>query len=105
MSLVEFFFNPDFRESLSDNQRKTKKRPKPTEEEEKKSKEEFGKIIQRIRAKELLDRLIDNIRYDVIDHTNITEKTFKEFFRKQKTKEWLIDEMWEEYSEFISTYK
>ena len=106
MSLVEFFFNGDYRESLSDgNQVKSKKTSEPTEEERKKSREEFGKHMTLQYAREYLDRLIDNIRYDFIDYTEITEDKFRNYFKYLKHKDWVIDVMWEEYSDYITKYK
>ena len=105
MSLVEFFFNGDYRESLSSsNQVKRKKKPEPTAEEIKKSNEEFGKQIVLRQARQYLDRLIDNIRYDAIDYTEITEDKFRNYFKHLKHKDWVIDVMWEEYSDYITKH-
>ena len=106
MSLVEFFFNGDYRESLSANSSvKRKKTPEPTEEERKKSREEFAKHMTLQYAREYLDRLIDNVRYDAIDYTEITEDKFRNYFKHHKYEDWVIDVMWKEYDEYIINYK
>lgn len=105
MSLVEFFFNGNYREKiLYKNNNISPKTSEPTKEEIIKREQEridIGKINS---AKHHLNLLTTNIMYKFVDYTKITEENFKNCYRKINTEEWVIDLMWDEYKEFLSKY-
>ena len=103
MSLVDLFFNSDYRESLNDRRKvlttKVPEVPEVVESEE---------VIHRRKAKFLRDYHLKTMRNEVtlLNReilyrpdllTLITEETFTKFLKSRSAKDWTIRLLWKEF--------
>ena len=102
MSLVDFFFNADYRESLQCNCNKKEtidNYPKKTKEEIEQDKKEFWEQYHLKSMQHKVDLLSSEIIYGFIDKNKITFDLFKKFLISSGAKEYTHNVLWNEFKE------
>lgn len=100
MSLVEFFFNSDYRESLQYNCKNSVKKIEEKIETEKQIIKKQQKFFRDYHLKQMQDRvnlLNDEIIYNFISIKNINIDNFTKFLQNHNAKNWVIPVLWNKF--------
>lgn len=100
MSLVEFFFNSDYRESIKGNYQKKEIidiTPKESEAQKQRRLNKFHRDYHLKSMQHNVDLLSSEIWYGFIDPKQITKDKFILFLKQNQAKEWTFNVLWENF--------
>lgn len=101
MSLVDFFFNANYRESLQKNNFVFVEETKVTESQKQRNNAKFWRNYHLKCMQEAVDNLNSEIMYDFIDLKDVTEDKFIIFLKRRGAKEWTFKVLW---NRFLKTH-
>lgn len=99
MSLVEFFFNSDYRESLQSSRGVSRNNNEPQESEEQKLKRnrKSRKDYHLNTMQRQVDLITSDIIYKFIDKNMVTEPNFVTYLKGLGCQNWAIPVLWERF--------
>ncbi len=94
MSLLDFFFNSNYRDSVLNPVYSTNKSSETSEKEKRK----FWRDYHYKTIKHEVDLLKTDIMYGFIKHKSITLDVFIKFIKRRNGEEWVIPGLWRHFN-------
>lgn len=96
MSLVDLFFNSNYREKCSSSSKKQLKDNR-TEEQKIKDRNKFWRDYHLDKMRELVWKLQTEILYDFIKIENVNEDNFTKYLKNNRAEDWCVKLLWKEF--------